>query len=413
MMPLSMEIKPSNLAVRFFAVAVVYFAIAATLGLLISTGTASRIFPATVSIAYVHAVTLGWFSITIMGAMYQLVPTLLGKKIYSQKLANIQFWLINIGVAGIFISLIFGANKPFIFFAFITTSASYLFAFIIYMTMKGNKLELTLRFFTVSIIYFFGTVTLGVFIATGKAFFIFPGNVKSAHFHLGLLGWVSMTIMGAMYQMFPMISLRELHSKKIGSISFWLMAIGVLGFLFGFLFRLTEVIVLSGGMVTLAVYLFIYNLFKTLRKEVKFKDQKMDLSVKFFISAIIYFLFAISLGMLLPFKSLPSSVIVSQNQITFLGWISMTIMGAMYHLVPMLVWMSKYAGKIGEESIPTIKDLYSERLANLVFYSINIGILGVVFSLIVNIKSIELIFQVIITLGVYLFAYSILSILKR
>ena len=42
-------------------------------------------------IALTHLFTLGWICSIVMGAMYQLVPVALETKLYSQRLARVQF----------------------------------------------------------------------------------------------------------------------------------------------------------------------------------------------------------------------------------------------------------------------------------------------------------------------------------
>jgi len=58
--------------------------------------------------ALVHTVTLGWITLSIMGASYQLIPIVLARPVWSQRLARWQFWLINVGGEGqLFIGALF------------------------------------------------------------------------------------------------------------------------------------------------------------------------------------------------------------------------------------------------------------------------------------------------------------------
>src|SRR5262245_24851166 len=51
-------------------------------------------------LALTHLVTLGWITLTIMGASYQIVPIVLERPIWSERLGRWQFLLLAFGVAG-------------------------------------------------------------------------------------------------------------------------------------------------------------------------------------------------------------------------------------------------------------------------------------------------------------------------
>ena len=50
--------------------------------------------------ALAHTVTLGWITLSIMGASYQLIPIVLSRPVWSQRLARWQFWILAVGIAG-------------------------------------------------------------------------------------------------------------------------------------------------------------------------------------------------------------------------------------------------------------------------------------------------------------------------
>lgn len=56
-------------------------------------------------IGHAHLALLGAFTFILMGACYYVIPVTLGRRIYSIKLAEAQFWLMTLGFLGFFISL--------------------------------------------------------------------------------------------------------------------------------------------------------------------------------------------------------------------------------------------------------------------------------------------------------------------
>ena len=423
----ALEMKHSNLAVRAFTFAIIYLVAAVTLGILMVTGRAFDIFPGAVKIAHAHIALLGFVSVTIMGGMYQIVPTILGKKLPHIRLANIQLLLFNIGVIGISLGFLYNVRDLTVISGIIIATASYIFAYILIKTMKGNRLELTLKFFFAAIIYLVFAVTLGIFMATGKAYSIFPGNVSAAHAHLAVLGFVSMTIVGAMYQMFPMLSLRELYSIRIGSVSFWILNAGIAGYFISTLYRLDIILILSGIVFAAGAYLFGYNMFKTLKKEVKFGKKELDLSVKYFVAAIIYFLVTTLFGIYFLLGGgggegagggagsageLPvAGLIVVHTHLALVGWVAVTIIGAMYHLVPMLVWMERWGDKLGQEGVPLLTDLFSKKTGDRIFVLLNLGLVGFSLGYLMSNRIIEIISGTLMAVTFYLFAYVMLSII--
>src|SRR5262245_20052763 len=51
-------------------------------------------------LALTHAVTLGWITVAIMGASYQLLPVVLERPIWSERLAHWQLAILAVGVTG-------------------------------------------------------------------------------------------------------------------------------------------------------------------------------------------------------------------------------------------------------------------------------------------------------------------------
>lgn len=58
---------------------------------------------------HTHWSLLGWVSIAIMGGIYYLVPVIVGKDLYSERLAKAHFWIFNIAiVVGTILGLVAG-----------------------------------------------------------------------------------------------------------------------------------------------------------------------------------------------------------------------------------------------------------------------------------------------------------------
>ena len=126
---------------------------------------------------------------------------------------------------------------------------------------------LTRAFIRASLIYFALGWTLGA------ALLLHPGLgpvIWYPHVHLNLVGAFGMIIFGVAYHVLPRFSGRPLHSERLGLWHLWLANAGLVGLaLLLPLSRITGNPLLelgakaSGVVLLLSVYLFVYNLWKT------------------------------------------------------------------------------------------------------------------------------------------------------
>ncbi len=410
-----------NLTLRFYIAVLIYFLISCTLGALLATRLIYRVFPnAMLGLAHAHLALVGWVSMVIVGSMYQIVPVLLGTRLDNESLGNYQFWIMNVGTVGIFIGFLTANMSIVSLFGAVLAFSLYFFAYIIYRTIRKRNvgIGLAMKFFIAAIVYILVSSTFGVFMASGTArALLSKGYLRLAHTHLALVGWVTLTIMGAMYQMLPMLSLKELYSEKIGEVQFWTANLGVVGL---FISLVTGHSIRSVQFKTFAfilvasVLLFTFDMFMTLLAKDK-KAGKMDITIKYYASAIVYLALSCLLGVSLAiFPSIRvGSISLAHAHLALVGWVTLTIMGAMYHLVPLLVWAEKYASRMGIEEVPTIKDLYSESLGIGIFWMINIAVVGFFLALVISSQTALILFAVLLLITSYLFSFEMLGIIFR
>ncbi len=125
----------------------------------------------------------------------------------------------------------------------------------------------TLGFIFTGLAYLLIGVTLGVL------FFILPETrvLRPVHTHLNLVGFITFLVFGVSYHILPRFRGRPLHSEKLAWGQFLLANIGLVGLLaflglgayisFDALRALQAVF---GAILALSVYLFAYNMLRTL-----------------------------------------------------------------------------------------------------------------------------------------------------
>ena len=99
-----------TLGVKFLKASLIYFIIGVTMGAIMNIGPIydfvmlSKLFER----AHAHINLIGWVSLSIIGFIYYLILGNLGKPLYSERLGNMGFWLINIGITAEFVALLMG-----------------------------------------------------------------------------------------------------------------------------------------------------------------------------------------------------------------------------------------------------------------------------------------------------------------
>lgn len=149
-----------------------------------------------------------------------------------------------------------------------------------------------LKFLKASVIYFIIGVTMGAILTIKPVhdFVVLSDLFMGAHSHIDLLGWVSFAVIGAIYLLLPGNINKSLYSEKLATLSFWLLNIGVVVmFILLLVAGYTEAALVKAGnkemvdaatapymmlimvfafVIIIGVYLFAYNLYKTLSSNV-------------------------------------------------------------------------------------------------------------------------------------------------
>jgi hypothetical protein len=177
--------------------------------------------------------------------------------------------------------------------------------------------------------------------------------------------------MGAEYSMVPMLQLKELRHPRLADTQFYIANFGFWGLAISMAIQNTVLTALAGVIVIASILIFTYLIVASLRHGPS-RLPHLDISVKYFLVGIAYLIvtalagigIAIGYGVVLPIHV----------HLGLIGVVTITIVGAMYHVVPFVVWWEVYDPKLGYEDVPLLKQLYNERSATLQLYGLNIGL---------------------------------------
>jgi hypothetical protein len=342
------------------------------------------------AVAVTHLFVLGWICSIVMGAMYQLVPVALEAKLFSERLAQIQFVFHVVGFAGMVWAFQTWNLKMAGGFGTVLSAGVALFFLNILQTLRRvPKWNVIATAIASAIGWVVCAVAAGLVIAVAKSYsdalpslagFVFrfdPIGAMHAHAHLGAVGLFIILIVGVSYKLIPMFTLSELQNPRRAAWSVWLLNFGLAGSFVTIVLRNPWKIAFA---VVIAAALALYGL--ELRAILRARKRLvLDWGVKTFLVAVGMLLPLSLLAVALSWPGLPMNgwTMQLENVYGFLalaGVVSFAIIGMLYKIVPFLVWFGTYSRHIGRAQVPALAEMYSPGLQVAGFWTYLAGLLG-------------------------------------
>ncbi|MCB0746588.1 MAG: cbb3-type cytochrome c oxidase subunit I [Ignavibacteriales bacterium] len=368
--------------------------------------------------ALTHVATLGWITMIIFGALFQLIPVVLEVKLYSEKLAEIQFWIFSIGIIGFVYSILnFGSGEIIIISAAILNLAMLIFSYNSIATLlKVNKWNLTGFYLASAIFYFFVTAIAGLLMAVNLVFpFVKINhlNYLNLHVHIAFIGWVTMVIMGVSFKLIPMFTLSHGYSLTSGKWALVIINIGLLGLSTVMHYQNTiTLFYLFSILIAIGIYIFLFQISIIFKNRLR---KKFDIGIKFSITAYLMLAVVTLLGLLISFidyEKINNLSLIYGYLIVF-GFVSFLIVGQMYKIVPFLVWYHKYSSKVGFEKVPLLKEMFNENYAHIGFYLMLTALIGSISSLAFNLSMGVMFSFSIMFLSSLIFLFNMITIFRK
>jgi len=203
-------------------------------------------------------------------------------------------------------------------------------------TDRQPPMTVPLRYFVVGLAFLVAGGAVGVLSATG----VVSGVTRLAHVHLLVVGWVCVTILGAMTQFVPVWSNVALHSRRLATAALWLVTVGVAGIAWSFAAGALAWVHAWGVLALVGFWVAVYNLGRTLARA-----RPWDVTERHFALALACFVavpalgLALSMGYLAPvFVHLPvtrGAAVATHGTLAVFGIVLTTVLGALTQLVPM------------------------------------------------------------------------------
>ncbi len=364
-----------------------------------------------------HITTLGFITMIIFGAMFQLVPVVLEVKLFSSLLDEIQFWIYLTGVVLLTTKFwFFNINYSFTFPAILLNAAMGLFSInIIFSMFKVKNWNITGTYFAASIFWLIITAIAGLLLAMNldKPFFkISHFQYLKLHVITAFVGWVGMVIMGVSFKLIPMFTLSHNYKMIYGKITVVIINIGLLGV--NWIMHYKDVglyNLIFGSMIFAGFILYFIQIYLIFKNRIR---KKLDSGLKF--SAVAFIL--MGLTTILNFSFLffeyesTKNLTLIYGLIALFGSFGMLIIGQMYKIVPFLVWYHKYSSKVGIQNVPMLKDMFDEKLANYQLIVMLGGIINASIGFFLDLKFVIFLGFLLLFISSLIFAYNMFKIYR-
>ncbi|HEX9820498.1 MAG TPA: hypothetical protein VGD07_12930 [Methylomirabilota bacterium] len=318
-------------------------------------------------LALTHAVTLGWITLTIMGASYQIVPIVLGRPIWSERLARWQLVLTAVGIAGMVGHFFFGEWSGLVWAAGLVTLGVGAHLVNAALSVRGlTQWTFTARLVVLAYVGLGLTTLFGALLGVDKLVRVLPGSLfpnLHAHVHLALLGWVLPMVIGVAARVYPMFLLAREPVGWPGRVQLWGLGLGVPATVLGIL---GSGALLAAGALAVAAAVgahlaWVLDMVRGSRRPA------LDWGLRFVLAGAFALVPATVLGLALAFGTLAGPRVALAYAALALGaWASLTIAGMLLKIVAFLVWYRVYGPRVGREPVPALPDLgwpAGERLA--------------------------------------------------
>jgi hypothetical protein len=328
----------------------------------------------------VHLVALGWLSLLLCGALFQFVPVLVARPLFSDALPLPALVALLCGIAALIGGFLQLEGQVGLHVSLLPTAAVLLaFGFALVLWNLGRTLwsarplPIAARFVVTGLLSLAATVGLGMIFAL-----VLGGAVASErlsaltisglpiHVIVGLGGWLTFTAVGVSYRLLSMFMLApELEGATtratfhVGSCALAAAVVGGVGAIcFGQ--DLSVVLLAVGALGLVAVALYGRDMLHLYRER---KRRTIELNCRMAAMALVSLALAV---VLLVIASATGNVVRWIGAILFLlafGWLTGLALAKLYKIVPFLTWLECCGPVLGKQPTPRVQDLVVEKRA--------------------------------------------------
>jgi hypothetical protein len=332
------------------------------------------------TLVVVHLVAIGWLSLLMCGALFQFVPVLVARPIYSNFLPLPTLVCLVVGLCALLHGFLHLGGRLAADDRLLPAAGALLglgFALALWNLGRtlwaARPLILPARFVVAGLFSLAATVGLGiVFTLTlgGAAAVPLFSDLTAAgvpiHAIAGLGGWLTFTAVGVSYRLLAMFMLAPELDKATSRGAFYCgtaaLSVAIVGGIIAIGYGADQTVALSVsgllGLAALGLYWHdVTQLYRLRRRRV------IELNARMARLAFASLIAATALGIGQVATHAPDRYIAASVFLLAFGWLSGLGLAKLYKIVAFLTWLECYGPVLGKTATPRVQDLVVERRA--------------------------------------------------
>ena len=332
------------------------------------------------TLVIVHIVAIGWLSLLMCGALFQFVPVLINRPLYSNTLAMPALLCLLGGLVALlsgFLWLDGQIEAVLPFFAIASFLLGLGFALVLWnlvrTLMACRPLPIPARFVSVGLASVALTAMLGIVFALVRGGVVdnsylvdLAAQGVPLHAIAGLGGWLTLCAMGVSYRLFAMFMLAPELDRRGTRLALHLGACalviavpgGMVAVWAGWNLDVVLIAAAAAGLGALGFYgRDMLHLYRSRKRRV------IELNTRMAVLAFASLGLAVLLAVILvTFGALQRHIAVVVFLAAF-GWLSGLGLAKLYKIVPFMTWLECYGPVLGKKATPRVQDLVVEKRA--------------------------------------------------
>lgn len=334
-------------------------------------------------VAFVHLWLPGFLLSVCIGAIYQLMPVVLGEPM---KISVSLLWIhFSVHTTGTLLLVAAFATGQFAWAGaggtLIVIGAGILLAAVPPTFLRAPRRDAPAWCFPIATGWLVATVVVGVALAINRRASWLPlsaVDLLRAHAHLGLAGFFLTLLQGTTFQLVPMFTMGELRRPRFVWTGLLATQVGLLALTPGLAWNLPVFTVVGCAILLTGLGASAVALRATLASR---RRRKLDPGIRaFLVGACILGIAALvgaALALSPPHLFGGPRPIAAYGLLIIRGALSLMILGMLCKIVPFLVWMRAYGPKVGKQSVPIATALSARPLEHawLIAHLVGLGLL--------------------------------------
>lgn len=346
-------------------------------------------------LALVHLAVLGWLTMIIFGAGYQLLPVICERELHSETLAVISYLLLLTGIillsGGFWYTPALKGVFPLwgLIGGGLVFTASLLFVCNVILTSRiCTSFNIQKAFILTASIWLSATCLAGFLLAWNLRYpYISKSHLQllKLHAHMGLGGWFLQLIIGVSAKLIPMFLLGKSTKNQLLIFAYLFINVGIILFLVdGIFWSVASRAVIYLALVFTGIIFWIFYLRDVYNNRIK---RPIDVTLRFSGLSFVNLCLALLLLVLILAWRPAGQLQILYGTLAVLGWISSLALGMTFKTLPFIVWNGHYKHLNGKGRIPLPKELYLQWLVRLQWWFYIAALYGLLSGVLLQLEA--------------------------